>query len=116
MTEPAAVMERCPTPRVIRFPIPAAISIDPATAIEIRLPASVSDNRGRLPAAAIALHIDPGSVGSKGIVKAGVSPCRRFRWRQHGGFTRIFCWIVGFGERRRRRFTGHRRISTLSDL
>ena len=67
--KPAAIMKRRPAPGIIGHPIPAAVGVNPATTVEIRLPARILDHYCRLPAATITLDVQPGTVRREGIVK-----------------------------------------------
>src|SRR5207248_1771238 len=53
--EPAAIMKCGPAPRVIRFPVPSAVTINPAPAVKVRLPIAINFANSGLPAAAIAI-------------------------------------------------------------
>ena len=59
---PAAVMIRCPTPRVGRVPVPTGIGPQPRSAVAIGLPARVGHGDRRTPAPAIAGDIHPAAV------------------------------------------------------
>ena len=59
---PAAVMIRCPTPRVGRVPVPTGIGPQPRSTVAIGLPARVGHGDRRTPAPAIAGDIHPAAV------------------------------------------------------
>ena len=88
MRIPTTIVKRCPAPRIIRIPIPAAIGPLPATAMAIRTPAGRGHHHGRPPATAIALHVHPSAVGRERIIEIVYGfRCRGFccRWRRHSG-------------------------------
>lgn len=82
MPEPAAIVERRPTPRVIRIPIPARIGINPTAAVKIRAPARVDHHDGGLPNPAIAFQLNPGAIGGERIVKGRIGDIGL--WRRGG--------------------------------
>src|SRR5690348_2330513 len=59
---PPAIMERRPTPRVIRIPIPALIRPKPVPVVAVRLPRRIHHHDRRLPAPTVGRHVHPGSV------------------------------------------------------
>lgn len=97
--KPAAIVEWRPTPGVIRHPIPAAIGIDPAPAIEIGPPTVIAYDGCGLPATTRTLDIDPVSIRRQSVVIIGVIGRRWFWFRRRsvtvGGVIRRRC---GFGE------------------
>src|ERR1041384_5319136 len=70
--KPTPIMKRRPAPGIIGAPIPAAISVNPATTVAIRTPSWVGHYDGGLPALAIARDVNPVTVGSKCFVKLGI--------------------------------------------
>src|SRR5882762_2448745 len=68
---PPAIMERSPTPGIIRGPVPTAIGVNPMTAVAIGAPPAINDHGAGLPAPAEASQLHPGAVRRKVIVKIG---------------------------------------------
>ena len=91
MAEPATVVKRRPAPRIIRNPIPAAVGIDPASMIAIRLPAGVVDRHAWTPAPAVTIHVHPTAIRRKRVIKIIHRDLRRLlHWlRRRCGFRRF---------------------------
>ena len=108
MTEPPAVVERRPAPGVTRHPVPPAIGIEPPPAVAIGPPGGIDHDHRRLPAKAVAVHINPRAIRRERIVehrviagcRCDVGLCRVLRLRGHFrrgqgcgfGFGRSGCW------------------------
>src|SRR5215510_6718535 len=82
MPEPTAIMERGPSPGVIRHPIPTTISVNPMTTVEVGAPTPIDHHDCRLPASAVTCHINPSAVGREVIVKP---PVNRLLYRNRLG-------------------------------
>ena len=100
MLKPAPVMERRPAPRIIRKPIPAAVGINPVSMIAIRLPAGVVNHHAGPPAPAIAVHVHPGAIRRKRVIKIIHRDFRRWLrrllLRRRRGFRLLgWCRVAG---------------------
>ena len=61
MIEPSSIVKRKP-PGIVRLPVPPVISVKPAPAITIRLPALVHHDNRRLPAPTVICRLKPRTV------------------------------------------------------
>jgi len=59
---PAAIVERSPTPRVIRIPVPSMIAPNPAAIVGIGTPPGIGNDDRRLPAKSVVIDLDPRAV------------------------------------------------------
>ena len=114
MAEPASIVERCPAPRIIRRPIPAAVRKNPMAPVAVRRPTAIHHFHRRLPAAAITFHFNPVSVRRERVIKIGGgdidlrSRCLLGDRRSRDSFRN--------GRGHRCRHNRHRRIRGLQDL
>lgn len=108
--EPTSIMKRCPTPRIIGHPIPAAISVNPAPAIEVRLPAVIGDSDRGLPATATSFNVHPIPVRGQRIVIICVISRRWFRFRRRVIVKTVGLARSGFGGSREALFSSVRRV------
>jgi len=81
---PAAVVERRPTPRIGRVPIPSSVGVEPVSAVAVGLPPGHNRGAGRLPHPPIRWHIHPGPVRRQGRVVVVVYLRYRLRVNRDG--------------------------------